>query len=61
LLVSALQDDGKEMTHKEVIQYLEPLKGKKPKKKYKNITHSGYFYPELYSLACNVLALMKTK
>jgi hypothetical protein len=28
-----LQDDGKEMTCKEVIQYLEPTKGKKPKQK----------------------------
>jgi hypothetical protein len=27
-----LQDDGKEMTREEVIQYLEPMKGKKPKK-----------------------------
>ncbi len=56
-----LQDDGKEMTCKEVIQYLESMKGKKPKKKYKNIAHGGYFYPELYSLAGNVLALLETK
>jgi hypothetical protein len=56
-----LQDDGKEMTCKEVIQYLEPMKGKKPKKKYKNVAHGGYFYPELYSLASNVLALLETK
>ena len=49
-----LQDDGKEMTREEVIQYLEPAKGKKPKKKYKNVAHGGYFYPELYSLAGNV-------
>jgi hypothetical protein len=32
-----LGDDGKEMTCKEIIQYLEPMKGKKQKKKYKNI------------------------
>jgi hypothetical protein len=56
-----LQDDGKEMTHEKVIQYLEPMKGKKPKKKYKNIAHGGYFYPELYSLAGDVLALLETK
>jgi hypothetical protein len=37
------------------------MKGKKPKKKYKNVAHSGYFYPELYSLAGNVLALLETK
>jgi hypothetical protein len=49
-----LLDDGKEMTHKEIHQYLEPTKGKKQKKKYKNIAHCGYFYPELYSLAGNV-------
>jgi hypothetical protein len=34
-------------------------KGKKPKKKYKNIAHGGYFYPKLYSLAANVLALLE--
>jgi hypothetical protein len=56
-----LQDDGKEMTREEVSQYLEPTKGKKQKKKYKNIAHGGYFYPELYSLAGNVLALLETK
>jgi hypothetical protein len=56
-----LQDDCKVMTHKEIIQYLEPLKGKKPKKKYKNIAHGGYFYPELYSLAGVILALLETK
>jgi hypothetical protein len=56
-----LQDDGKEMTREEVIQYLEPMKGKKPKKKYKNLAHSGYFYPEFYLLASNVLALLETK
>jgi hypothetical protein len=56
-----LQDDGKEMTRKEIIQYLEPMKGKKSKKKYKNIAHGGYFYPELYSLASKVLALLETK
>jgi hypothetical protein len=49
------------MTRKEVIQYLEPMKGKKPKKKNKNIAHGGYFYPELYSLAGKVLALLETK
>jgi hypothetical protein len=56
-----LQDDGKEMTHEEVSQYLEPTKGKKQKKKYKNIAHGGYFYPELYSLAGNVFSLLETK
>jgi hypothetical protein len=56
-----LQDDGKEMTREEVIQYLEPMKGKKPRKKYKNIAHGGYFYPELYSLTGYVLALLETK
>ena len=56
-----LQDDGKEMTSEEVSQYLELTKGKKQKKKYKNIAHSGYFNPELYSLAGNVLALLETK
>jgi hypothetical protein len=56
-----LQDDSKEMTHKEIIQYLEPMKGKKPKKKYKNIAHGGYFYPKLYSLAGDVVALLETK
>ncbi len=56
-----LQDNGKEMTCKEVIQYLELMKGKKLKKKYKNVAHGGYFYPELYSLADNVLALLETK
>jgi hypothetical protein len=56
-----LQDDGKEMPREEVIQYLEPAKGKKPKKKYKNVAHGGYFYPELYSLAGNVLALLEMK
>jgi hypothetical protein len=56
-----LQDDGKEITRKEVIQYLEPMKGKKPKKRYKNIAHGGFFNPELYSLAGNALALLETK
>jgi hypothetical protein len=37
------------------------MKGKKPKKKYKNVAHGGYFYPELYSLAGNILALLETK
>ncbi len=49
------------MTREEVIQYLELMKGKKPKKKYKNVAYGGYFYPELYSLAGNVFALMETK
>jgi hypothetical protein len=56
-----LQDDGKEMTREEVIQYLELMKGKKPKKKYKNVAHGGCFYPELYSLAGDALALLETK
>ncbi len=56
-----LQDDGKEMTHEEVIQYLELMKGKKKKKKYKNLTHGGHVYPELYSLAGDVLALLEKK
>jgi hypothetical protein len=56
-----LQDDGKEMTCKETIHYMEPAKGKKPKKKNKNIAHGGYFYPELYSLAADVLALLEMK
>jgi hypothetical protein len=49
------------MICEEIIQYLKPMKGKKPKKKYKNIAPGGYFYPELYSLAGNVLALLETK
>jgi hypothetical protein len=56
-----LKDDGKEMTHEEIIHYMELTMGKKPKKKYKNIAYGGYFYPELYSLAANVLALLETK
>jgi hypothetical protein len=52
---------GKEMTRKEIIHHMEHKKGKKPKKKYKNIAHGGYFYPELYSLAANVLALLDMK
>jgi hypothetical protein len=59
--VKLLQDDGKEMIHNEIIQYLEPMKRKKRKKKYKNIAHGGYFYPQLYSLAGSVLALLETK
>ena len=56
-----LQDDGQEMTGEEVIQYLEPVKAKKPKKKYTNVAPGEHFYPELYSLAGNVLALLEKK
>jgi hypothetical protein len=45
-----LQDDGKEMTPDEICQYMEPLKGK-PKKTYRTISHGGYFYQVLYSIA----------
>jgi len=55
-----LQDDGKEMTPDKIRQYMEPSKGK-PKKKYRTISHSGYFYQVLYSLAGDVLALLERK
>ncbi len=55
-----LQDDGKEMTPNKIRQYLEPSKGK-PKKKYKTISHGGYFYQVLYSLAGDVLASLERK
>jgi hypothetical protein len=60
-LFNLLQDDGKEMTCEWIVQYLEPVKGKEPKKKYKTIAHGGYYYQELYSLAGKVLALLETK
>jgi hypothetical protein len=50
-----LQDDGKEMSPKEILIYQEPMLGK-PKRKYRTISHGGYFYQELYLLACDVLA-----
>ncbi len=56
-----LQDEDKEMTRKEIIQYSGTREGDETKEKYKNIAHGGYFYPELYSLAGDVLALLETK
>jgi hypothetical protein len=53
-----LQDDSKEMTPEEILIYQEPTLGK-PKRKYRTISHVGYFYQELYSLAGDVLALLE--
>jgi hypothetical protein len=59
-LFKLLQDDGKEMSPEEILTYKEPTTGK-PKRKYRTISHGGYFYQELYSLAGDVLALLEKK
>jgi hypothetical protein len=50
-----LQDDGKQMSPEEIRIYQEPTMGK-PKRKYRMISHGGYFYQEFYLLAGDVLA-----
>jgi hypothetical protein len=55
-----MQDDGKEMSPEEILIYQEPTLGK-PKRKYRTISHGGYFYQELNSLAGDVLALLEKR